>query len=272
MDKEHYFISLFKSKAIGDDAAFIDGVCYSKDAFFEGVHFKTTWLTHYEIAHKAMSANISDALSMGAKPLYALLSVAMPRSITKAQMSELYRGFSDCATRYGVDIIGGDTISNTKLDITITIIAKTKKPLQRVGLRKNHLLAYTGVLGESKKGLRTLQNLGTLHKNSRFKHIKLRDKFIYEAVKYMSCGMDISDGLYSDLAKISKANRSGFCFFSKIPKHIGCSGEEYELLFGFDARDKKALQRLAKKHRVKLNIFAKSIRSAYRSKCKSHHF
>ena len=36
---ESYFISLFKNKHIGDDGAYIDGYVYSKDAFFENIHF-----------------------------------------------------------------------------------------------------------------------------------------------------------------------------------------------------------------------------------------
>ncbi len=87
MDKESRFISLFKSKKIGDDAALVGGMVYSKDAFFENVHFKKTWMSHCQIAAKAMSVNISDAIAMNAKPKYALLSVAMPKNITRKEAS-----------------------------------------------------------------------------------------------------------------------------------------------------------------------------------------
>ena len=40
---------------IGDDGAIIDKYVYSKDAFFENVHFKTKWMSHYQIASKAMN-------------------------------------------------------------------------------------------------------------------------------------------------------------------------------------------------------------------------
>lgn len=272
MNLENYFISFFKNKYIGDDGAFINGIVYSKDAFFEGVHFKKEWLSYYQIAYRAMIVNISDAIAMNAKPKYALLSVAMPHSTTKEQLREFSRGFLDAAKRYGVEIIGGDTISNTKLDITITIISESKKPLKRVGLRKNHLLAYTGKIGSSAKELKKLMSLGKIHKKSKFANIDLREKFIAKSIKYLSCGMDMSDGLYSDLDKLSKANRTGVLFFKKIPKSIGCSGEEYELLFGFDARYKKALQRVSKLTRTPINIFAKAARKNYKNRCKAHHF
>lgn len=272
MNLENYFISQFTSSHIGDDGALIDNYVYSKDAFFENIHFKKSWMSYYQIAQKAMLVNISDAVAMNAKPLYALLSVAMPKGMSKAQMQELSDGFKDSAKKYGVEIIGGDTISNVKLDITITIISRTKKPLTRVGLRKNHLLAYTGRIGDSKKDLQKLMNLGKIHKNSKFVNIDLRDKFIKKIERFLSSGMDISDGLYSDLGKLADANQIGFKFYNRISKQIGCSGEEYEMLIAFDKRDKKAILRRAVQSRTKVNIFATATRKKYNNRCKAHHF
>ena len=272
MNLENYFIAQFDNKRIGDDGAVVGDFVYSKDAFFENIHFKTEWMTHYQIAKKSMLANISDAIAMNAVPKYALLSVAMPKSITKEQMRSLAKGFMDSASAHGVEIIGGDTISNTKLDITITIVSQTKKPLLRTGLRKNYLLAYTGVLGRSLKDLRKLTNLGKIHSKSKFVDIHLRAKFMQNAGRFLRSGMDVSDGLFSDLKKLSEANSIGFRFLKKIDKRVGCSGEEYELLVAFDKRDKKTLQRRARLSRVKLNIIASSARVKYTNRCKAHHF
>ncbi len=270
--KENYFISQFSSRKIGDDGALIGTDVYSKDAFFENVHFKTKWMNHYQIATKAMMINISDAIAMNAKPKYALLSVAMPKSISKKEMRELASGFKDVASKYDIEIIGGDTISNTKLDITITIISHTKKPLYRSGIKPGYLLAYTGELGKSKKDLQRLLNLGTLHKKSKFVNIKLRDKFIDNSARLLGAGMDISDGIFSDLGKLSDINKIGFKFHKNISLSIACSGEEYEMLIAFDKRNKKALIRRALNSRVALNIFATSARTKYTNRCKAHHF
>jgi len=269
---ENYFISQFKDTNIGDDGAVIGKYVYSKDAFFEGVHFKLKWMTHYQIAQKAMMINISDAIAMNAKPKYALLSVAMPKSITKIQMNNLASGFIDAADKFGIKIIGGDTISNTKLDITITIISKTDRPLLRKGIKPGYLLAYTGSIGRSAKELKKLMNLGTIHKKSKFIDVQLRDKFISKTSRFLSSGMDISDGLFSDLDKLASTCRVGFKFNAKIPKQIGCSGEEYEMLIAFDKRYIKAVKRYATLTRTPLNIFASSARVKYVNKCKAHHF
>ncbi len=274
MNLEDYFISNFniKNSFIGDDGALINGYVYSKDAFFEDIHFKRSWMSLNDIASKAMTINISDAVAMNAKPLYALLCVAMPKDITKAQAKKLASGFILVAKKYGVKIIGGDTISNTKLDITVTIISKTKKPLFRKGMKNNHLLAYTGKIGDSKKELKKLLNGGKIDKQSKFKNIILRDKFISKTQKYLSAGLDISDGIFSDLGKLSTINHLGFKFLQHIPKDIGCSGEEYEMLIAFSQRNKKAVLRRAKQTRTPLTIFAKAKRKRYTNRCKANHF
>ena len=187
-------------------------------------------------------------------------------------MRELIRGFESASREHGIEIIGGDTISNTKLDITITIISKTKKPLLRSGVKVGDILAYTGELGSSAKDLKKLLNLGTIHKDSKFINIKLRTDFIKYSSRYLKSGMDISDGLFSDLEKIASLNRTGFKFLQAIPKSIGCSGEEYEMLVAFDKRNIKAIKRRAEKSRTKLNIFAKATRRKYTNRCKAHHF
>jgi thiamine-monophosphate kinase len=272
LKKENYFISQFQNRHIGDDGALIKSYVYSKDAFFENVHFKSAWMSFYQIAYKAMMVNISDAVAMNALPKYALLSVAIPSTTSKSEMKELAEGFKDAAAKYSIEIIGGDTISNIKLDITITIISKVKKPLLRSGLREGFLLAYTGKLGRSYKDLKKLLNHGEIHSSSKFIDIKLRGKFIYNTRRYLSSGMDISDGLLSDLEKLATLNRVGFTFTQKIPKREACSGEEYEMLVAFDKRYKKAVIRRAVQSRTALNVFAYSSRKSYINRCKAHHF
>lgn len=272
MNVENYFISLFKNSHIGNDGAYIDGFVYSKDAFFEGVHFKKEWMNYYQIARKAMLVNISDAVAMNAQSVYALLSVAMPSTISKNEMNALSEGFKSAAKEFAIEIIGGDTISNTKLDITITIVSKTKKPLLRSETKKGDFLAYTGTLGNSSKDLKKLMCGGKIHQKSKFINIKLRSTFVTSTSRYLSAGMDISDGLFSDLNKISEASKVGYRFIKRISKLVGCSGEEYEMLVSFSPRHKKAVLRQAKRSRTLLNIFAKATRKKYINRCKAHHF
>lgn len=273
MNKESFFISLFNNKFIGDDAAVIDNYVYSSDAFFENVHFKRDWMSLYDIGYKSMIVNISDAIAMNSKPLYALIAISMPKDIKPIDMENLAKGIKDAAKKYKIEIIGGDTIASQKIDISITLVSKTKRPIFRKKIKEDYLLAYTGNLGSVKKDLKRVLRGFKIPKNSKFIRPILRDKFMEKASKYIKACMDISDGLFDDLSKLSKLNKIGFEFFEKIPKRIGCSGEEYELLFAFEKKDLKKVLNISKKTRTPITIFAKAKRKPiYKNICKPNHF
>ena len=273
MNKEEFFIKQFSNnKIIGDDGAFIDGFVYSMDAFFENVHFKKEWMSLKQIAYKSMIVNISDAIVMNAVPMYALLSVAIPKSYSNEDLEELSKGFKKAAREFGIQIIGGDTISNEKLDISITIISKTKNPIYRSGIKKGDLLCYTGTLGLCKRDLEFLFQNKPISKSSKFLKPKLNAEFFYEVAPLISASMDISDGLFFELEKLSLASKVGFEFFHEIDDDIGTSGEEYEILFSFDAKNLDKIKKIALKHKVKLNVFAKAVKGNYRTDAKNHHF
>lgn len=277
MNKEDYFIKQFIDKKssknfIGDDGAVVGNYVYSMDAFFENVHFKREWMSLKQIARKSMLVNISDAIVMNAVPKYALLTVAIPKEFTEAQLQELSKGFKSVAKKFNIKIIGGDTISNEKLDISVTIVSKTKKPIFRTGTKINDFVCYTGSLGEVKKDLDILLLDGKIDKKSKFIKPVLNQNFFYEISPFINSALDISDGLFFELDRLSRANDIGFEFFENINNDIGCSGEEYEILFTFDKKHMKKIKNIAKKHNVKLNIFAKAEKGNYRCPCQNHHF
>ena len=273
LNKEDYFIKQFAtSKFIGDDGAVVGKYVYSMDAFFENVHFKTSWMSLKQIAAKAMLINISDAIVMNAIPKYALLSVAIPPFYTKDDLKQLAKGFKKVAKQYNIEIIGGDTISNNKLDISITIISTTKKPILRTGTKAGDFVCYTGSLGTVKKDLDKLLKDKTIFSNSKFITPKLNAEFFYKISPYINSALDISDGLFFELDRLSSANKIGFDFFNKISDKVGCSGEEYEILFTFNKKNKKIIKKISKQFGVKLNIFAKVNDKSYRTICKNHHF
>ncbi len=272
MNKESFFIKQFGNALIGDDGAVVGETVYSMDAFFENVHFKRSWMTLRQIARKAMLVNISDAIAMNAVPKQALLSVAMPKDISPAEMEELAAGFQETAEEYGIDIIGGDTIANVKLDISVTIISTSTRPLRRDRIRPGMLLAYTGDLGRSLRDLKKLLAGGRVPSTSRFISPTLRYGFIKQAGDVLAGGMDISDGLGTELSRIARSNRLGFRFFHSLSKTTLCSGEEYEMLVAFHPKHLARIRNIAKKTKTPLTIFAETVRGNYRSNCKANHF
>ena len=272
MDREALFISMMPSKKIGDDAAVIDDMLYSADIFCEGTHFRREWMSMTQAGRKAMLVNISDAIAMNADPLYALVSVTLPRNITDEEISELADAIRSTASEYGCEVIGGDTVGGDILHISIALISHCSDPLLRTGIKNGDLLAYTGSLGESRRDLEALMRGEKIAKDSRFYEPVLRRDFIRQAAPLFRCGMDISDGLYCDLNKLLEANKTKCEILININKEFAMSGEEYEMLIAFDPDNLDKIMLAAKNTDTPLTIFARAGTGDMRFPCKSHHF
>ncbi|MRJ01918.1 MAG: thiamine-phosphate kinase [Epsilonproteobacteria bacterium] len=272
MDRERFFISLFNDKRIGDDGVLIDGKIYSADAFCEGTHFRRGWLTFGQIGAKALLVNISDAVAMNGRPRYALVSISIPRELGRGELREIASALEEVGRRWGIEIVGGDTVGGEGLHISITLISQVKRPIFRRPLRLGYLLGYTGELGSVERDLRRLLRGGRVSRRSKFVTPRVRSSFMERAGRVIEAAMDISDGLLDDLGKMTTLNRVGVHLFRRIPKRVGCSGEEYEILFAIDPRKREALVRRARASRTPITIFGKVVRGRYRTPCRSHHF
>lgn len=272
VDKEQYLINNLSSKYIGDDAAVVGNTLYSMDAFFEDTHFKREWMSIAQIGRKAMLINLSDAIAMNALPLYALVTVSIPKDMTEVQIDELTQSMEDTAKEYGCEIIGGDTIGGDKLHLSITIVSQSDTPLLRTGLKEGDLLAYTGVLGGSKRDLDALYRGEKVPNDSRFFDPVLRAAFVAKARPLLRTGMDISDGLFCDTNKMLDLNTFGFHEFEKVDDKIGLSGEEFEMLVSFAPEHYSEVMQIAEETSTPLTVYAKVAKNEMRYPCKSHHF
>ncbi|MGC9351802.1 MAG: thiamine-phosphate kinase [Sulfurovum sp.] len=272
IDKEQYLINSLTSEHIGDDAAGIGNTLYSMDAFFEDVHFKREWMSLTQIARKAMLVNLSDAVAMNAKPKYVLVTLSLPKDIRDFEIELLTEALESTARAYGCEIIGGDTIGGDKLHLSITIISESDNPLLRTGLKEGDFLAYTGVLGESLANLQALMRGEEIDENAKFYEPVIRAAFVEKARPYLRVGMDISDGLYCDTNKLLDINKYGKEDLLSIDNNIGLSGEEFEMLIGFDPAHLEEIKKIAEETGTPLTIFAKAAKNSERYPCKSHHF
>jgi thiamine-monophosphate kinase len=272
IDKEQYLINSLNSKYIGDDAAVIGDTLYSMDAFFEDVHFKREWMSMTQIGRKAMLVNLSDAIAMNAQPKYALVTVSIPLDLTYDEIDALTQSMQNTAAEYGCEIIGGDTIGGDKLHLSITIISKSDSPLLRTTVEEGDLLAYTGILGESKRDLDALFRGESIASDSRFFQPTLRAEFIAKVRPLLHAGMDISDGLFCDTNKLLDINEYGFNILNTINDEIGLSGEEYEMLVSFSESDLEAVEAMGKETNTPITVFARVVKNGERFPCKSHHF
>lgn len=291
MDREARFISTLQklkiTRFIGDDGAVVadksmadksNAKVYAMDLFCEGVHFLVPQFSYYQIAKKAFLVNISDILAMGAKPKYALLGISLSDAMSARDIDELQRGFSAACKEFGVKIIGGDTIKDSKLNIAITMIGTAPKhPILRSNFKVGDIVFHTQNLRKSQnlgvvaKEMRYLYRGARISKRSKFYAPTLHAKFIYEILGFVRGGMDISDGLFNELNRISMINNVAFKFLTPINRANALSGEEYEFLFSIKARDEVRLRRIAQKCRVELVKLAKIVRGKERFHCTAWH-
>lgn len=273
MDLESYWIERMKNPYIGDDGAVIDEMVYAMDAFWENSHFKREWMSMEQIAYKAFIVNYSDMVAMNAEAKYMLITVAFPKDIKKGALERLGDEFNRLAKEHKIEIIGGDTIGSDKLGISITMIGKTKVPLRRDAIKEGDLIAYTGDLGSVKEDLEKLFSGERISDESKFYKPILRRDFVKASTPWLSAGMDISDGLYCDTNKFLKASGLFAKPLKVIEPRVGESGEEYEMLIAFPAKNLNRIERIARLTNTPLTIFATASKKEQELyPCKSQHF
>jgi thiamine-monophosphate kinase len=113
-------------KYLFDDCAIIEkNLVITSDTIVQDIHFDLKNYTPSQIGWKAMAVNLSDIASMGAKPLYAMVSLSLPKHINLKFIKELYKGIQSCAKKYKTQIIGGNLTGSKEISITITLMGKT---------------------------------------------------------------------------------------------------------------------------------------------------
>ena len=273
--------------SVGDDAAVIDHfgrqTVISTDLLLEGVHFDLAYTPLKHLGYKAVAVNLSDLCAMMATPTHITLSLGISSRFSVEALDELYGGVYAACSRFGVDLIGGDTSTSTKgLIISVTAIGEVAPDtfVTRSGANVNDLICVTGDLGGAFLGLQLLERekriflehpdvqpelaghaypIGRLLKPEPRTDIvaALRERNIKPTAM-----MDVSDGLSSELLHICRASEVGCVVYDdKIPVHaeskavaeelhlsaVSCAlsgGEDYELLFTIHQSDYEALAQL----------------------------
>ncbi len=252
---------------IGDDAAWVasppNGMLVTVDMLMEGVHFDLSYFEPEEVGHKAFAVNLSDIAAMGGKPLYAVASLGIPDRLGPDFLNRLFDGFSALMARYETSLIGGNlTLSPHSFVADLTLMGTPyARPFTRSGAKPGNRVAVTGTLGKAAAGFRLLKELGrkALDANSELALAQLRpEPRLREAKRLAEWGgvtsaMDISDGVASELGHLATASSVGFRVkedgfpiaeaverFAESKKVSALElalhgGEDYELLFTFDA-------------------------------------
>jgi thiamine-monophosphate kinase len=245
---------------IGDDAAVIglpsgDRVLLATDLVVEGVHVDPEYCSPEDIGYKALMVTLSDLAAMGARPGYALVSVAGPPG---TDLAGLGAGLAEAAGETGCVVVGGDLARSGVLVLSTAVFGVAESegppPLLRSGARPGHRLFVTGPLGRSAAGLRLLRASGTgdgagstppgpgLIRAHRRPVARLAEGEVARRAG-ASAAIDVSDGLLADVVHLADSSGVGVAL-DNVPAADGATrpealggGEEYELVLATGAPD-----------------------------------
>ena len=267
---------------VGDDAALIKHaggpLVVASDSLVENVHF-FAGTSPERIATRLAMVNLSDFAAMGAVPRWYTLSLTI-----KEADERWLEGFSsslhEVSTQYGLSLVGGDTCKGP-LNVGMTLIGESKKPLRRSGANPGDDLWVSGELGLGAAALalqdpnsdanKDLSSLTQAAQHELLKHFfePIPQLALGRALAQLaSAAIDVSDGLTADAAHIAEQSGTHIIIDAgQIPLPSGLKavvdhatlldwslsgGDDYQLLFTASPGKRSAIEQLGEQLQVRL--------------------
>jgi thiamine-monophosphate kinase len=188
-----------------DDAAWVrlqqgERTVVTVDMLTDGVDFDLRVDAAERVGRKALAVNLSDLAAMAARPLAAVVALALPREGALPLAQRIYEGLLPLADEYGLQIVGGDTNTwDGPLAISVTAMgeAPPNGPLTRTGAQPGDAIVVTGRFGGSRLG----------HQFDFQPRVREAAWLVEHAEVH--AGMDVSDGLTLDLWRLCQASGVG---------------------------------------------------------------
>ncbi len=246
LTQQHKTTQASTLKGVGDDAAVLQtpegqSQVITTDLLLEGIHFDLTYVPLKHLGYKAVMVNLSDVFAMNAQPTQITVSIGISSKFSVEQIDEFYEGIYLAASRFGVDVVGGDTSASLNgLVISITAIGYAPKEdiVYRSGAKPTDLICVSGNLGAAYMGLMLLEREKRVFEADPTPYFSPdfdgREYLIERQLKPEARGdviavlrghgirptamLDISDGLSSELLHLAKASGVGIRLYEeRIP-------------------------------------------------------
>lgn len=253
----------------GDDCAVLPtrpgALCVTTDAVVENVHFTRERFSLEDVGHKALAVNLSDLASMGARPVWFVCALGLPREFSLAEARRLGKGMAALAREHRIELAGGNVTSARELSVTLTAAGEVAKgrALLRSGARPGDVLYVSGTLGDARLGLELLQQGAATRGSGAARRQRRPEPKValgQLAARWARAAIDISDGLGQDLGHLCAASRvSAEVDLKRVPvsaevlRYAGdpsraalfavVGGEDYELAIAVAPAKAKAFER-----------------------------
>jgi thiamine-monophosphate kinase len=264
---------------IGDDAAVLavrreEEIVVTTDFSLEDVHFRRGWHAPEAVGHKCLARGLSDIAAMGARPVAAFVSLAVPAELTRKRanarswVDRFYDGLLELAGRWQVPLAGGDLAQSpggaharAAADIVVVGAVRHGRALLRSGAQAGDALYVTGTLGSAAAELRAVTQaprkfrtvtVATSQHPHFFPEPRIPVGLALVRKRLATAAIDISDGLSVDLQHLcEESGLRAEVNEALLPLGRGASlndalhgGDDYELLFTASA-DARVPRRIA---------------------------
>ncbi len=264
----------------GDDAAVVrtrpgEDLVATVDAVVEGVHFDARFAPQ-DVGWKALAVNLSDLAAMGARPLFALVALALPPETPLSTVRGLAAGIGACARSHRIAVAGGNVTRAKELSLTVTALgaAPGRRALLRSGARPGDLVAVTGTLGDAALGLLPGAPASLARRQRR---PTPRVAAGLALAPLARAAIDVSDGLVQDLSHVCLASGVGARIgaldlplspaYRRFARRLAdplapalAGGEDYELVLAIPAPAAGAARAAAARAGAPLTVIGRFVR------------
>ena len=258
---------------LADDAALFgvsDGIdrVVTTDALVEGVHFLPDDPPD-RVAQKALRVNLSDLAAMGATPEVYTLVLRIPEDRDDEWVAALARGLAADQARYGVTLVGGDTVGGAgPALLSVTAIGRLAHgpALRRSGAAAGDDVWVSGTIGDGALGLRVCRGKATeldaaqrRFAVGRYQLPEPRVELGLALVGIATACLDVSDGLVADLGHLARASAlAADILLADVPWSDAAqasafpetdriaSGDDYELAFTAPPEERNAVREISR--------------------------
>ena len=263
-------------------------IVISVDTYTEKNHFIN--FKHPDLViKKIIRSSISDLICKGATPKYYFISASgNNKSFTKNNLSKISKSLKQEQKKYNIYLGGGDTVYSNKLSFTITFLGFAKKIVFRNKSKINDDIYVTGNLGDSFLGLLVLKGKIKLKKTltnyfiNQYYKPDIKFSLINDLNKFATSSIDLSDGLISDLEKLTNIQKNSYqLLFDQIPvskklslvlrlkdlskKNYISRGDDYQILFTANPKNRKLIKNISSLKNLKVTRIGKILNNKHKS-------